>query len=89
MPDKKPNRNAPPALRLRPHVIVDLSINADSIQKLYAGRINGVSALSRDGRRIRFPANILRPFVGFDGVQGVFQLTIDSESRLQEIKRLG
>jgi len=40
------------------------------------------------GRRVRFPANILRPFVTLEGIQGRFIIRFDSDSRFQGIDRL-
>ena len=72
----------------RHSIIVDLSISADSMRKLYAGRVTSVFAHSRDGRRIRFPVHVLRPYVSHTGVTGSFQLVIDSDSRLQDFLRI-
>ncbi len=69
-------------------IIVNLSISAEEFQRLYEGNVKTVFAHSIDGRRIRFPANILRPFVLHSGVQGTFQIDFDEDNRFSSIARL-
>ncbi len=69
-------------------IIVNLSISAEEFQRLYEGNVKTVFAHSIDGRRIRFPANILRPFVLHSGVQGSFQIDFDEDNRFSSIARL-
>lgn len=69
-------------------IIVNLSISAEEFQRLYEGNVKTVFAYSIDGRRIRFPANILRPFVLHSGVQGTFQIDFDEDNRFSSIARL-
>lgn len=65
-----------------------LAISADEFQRLYSGSVRDVVALAEDGRRIRFPASILRPYVQHTGVQGYFVLHFNEENRFQGIERL-
>lgn len=69
-------------------IIVDLHIEADVFIRLYQGRAKTVSVVGRDGRRILFPAAILRRFVSEAGVSGSFLLEIDENMKLQAIHRL-
>jgi len=69
--------------------IVDLMIPAQHFELLYRGRVNSVAALTSDGRRLRFPARILRPFVERDGVRGTFAIRVGEGNRLQTIERIG
>ena len=69
-------------------LVVSLSISADEIQRLYEGSAKEVHAISQDGRRVRFPAAILRPFVLHNGVKGVFEINFDENNRFQAINRL-
>ncbi|MGI1678294.1 MAG: DUF2835 domain-containing protein [Cellvibrionaceae bacterium] len=55
---------------------------------MYAGQVKTVLATSRDGRRVRFPANILVPFVERDGIRGSFAISFDVENKFQNIRRL-
>ncbi|VUD48700.1 hypothetical protein TDB9533_01286 [Thalassocella blandensis] len=69
-------------------VIIDLHISAEEFLKLYSGQAKNANALARDGRRIRFPAHILRPFVTHDGVQGSFIIVFDENMKFSSIRRL-
>lgn len=70
-------------------VVISLAISAEEFQRLYEGSAKTVLAQSMDGRSIRFPANILRPFVLHTGVRGRFQIDFDEDNRFSSIKRLG
>ncbi len=71
-----------------PTFTVDLNISEVELARYYDGRARQVLALSRCGKRLRFPADWLRPFVDRHGVHGRFELQTDSEHRLQDFKRL-
>lgn len=47
-----------------------------------------VQVIAEDGRRVRFPAVNLRPFVSRDGVRGAFEITLDEENRLLQLRKL-
>ncbi len=70
-------------------IIVNIAISAEEFQRLYEGNVKTVYAHSIDGRSIRFPAGILRPFVLHTGVRGTFEIEFDDENRFKAIKRLG
>ncbi|PUA30043.1 MAG: hypothetical protein B0W54_05810 [Cellvibrio sp. 79] len=70
-------------------IIVNIAISAEEFQRLYEGNVKTVFAHSIDGRSIRFPAGILRPFVLHTGVRGTFEIEFDEENRFKTIKRLG
>ena len=55
----------------------------------YQGRAASIQTLSVDGRRVRFPANILRPHLRHDGVRGLFALRIDANHRVVDLRRIG
>jgi hypothetical protein len=67
---------------------VQLHINADEFQRLYEGSVKEVVARSSDGRRVRFPANILRSFVTHAGISGRFHIYFDSNNRFQSIEKI-
>ncbi len=69
-------------------LVVDLAIASDEFERMYAGQVKTVLATSRDGRRVRFPANILVPFVERDGIRGSFAISFDVENKFQNIRRL-
>lgn len=67
---------------------VDLLISRDEFERLYAGQVKTVLATTRDGRRVRFPANILVPFVERDGIMGSFSIVFNKENKFQYIRRI-
>lgn len=70
------------------HITVDLRISADEWLRLYRGEVLNVSAVSRDGRRVQFPARILQSFVSHGGVRGSFRIDFDQNGKFQQITRL-
>ena len=69
-------------------VIVDLFIPAHEYLALYRGEVSKVIATSRDGRKISFPAQILKSFVTHSGVSGSFMIYFDHNNRFKRIERL-
>ena len=69
-------------------VLIRLAIPAEEYQRLYMGAVRDVLAHSEDGRRIRFPAMILRPYVTHSGVHGVFKILFDDSNRFQGIEKI-
>ena len=69
-------------------IIVSLAISTEEFQRLYEGSVKTVFARVIDGRSIRFPAGILRPFVLHNGIRGTFKINFDDDNRFQSIKRL-
>lgn len=68
-------------------ILVDLKISADEYIKQYRRPGYVVTTRARDGRRVRFPAEILRPFVDHQGIAGVFRIRFGSDGKLQQIER--
>lgn len=68
--------------------VVDLAIPAAELLRYYRGGASAVLAHDRHGRRVRFPAAALRPFVAPAGVHGRFELEVDAHSRLLSIRPL-
>ena len=65
-----------------------LRIDPDEFEAYYRGEVRNVLVTSIDGRRLQFPANILRPFVTRDGIEGLFVLRYDADGRFHSIERL-
>ena len=72
-----------------PTFVLDLSIHADDWLRYYSGSGMAVVARARDGRRVRFAARHLHPFIARDGIRGTFRLEVDAASRFVAIDRLG
>ncbi|MDF2182742.1 DUF2835 domain-containing protein [Neptuniibacter sp. CAU 1671] len=70
-----------------PHIDVDLHISAESYLQLYQGVAKEVLAQATDGRNVRFPAQILRPYLLHDGIHGRFRILFDEQGRYQKIEK--
>lgn len=69
-------------------LIVDLNISRDEYLRWYQGGVRDVNAVTRDGRRVRFPANSLQRFVQHTGIQGTFAIYFDADNKLERVERL-
>lgn len=69
-------------------IVVDIVISADEYLKQYSYPTAIVTTQSRDGRRVRFPANILRPYVSHSGIRGIFRICFDSNGKFTAIDKL-
>lgn len=65
-----------------------LNLSSDQYEAYYRGSVKFVQAYSVEGRSIRFPANILRPYLGHTGVQGLFEISFDDQNRFVSLKRI-
>ena len=74
--------------RSNQYIVADIFISAEEMLKLYEGAAKNASVVARDGRRIEFPAHILRPFVTREGVSGSFAIYFDRDRKFQRIDRL-
>lgn len=70
-------------------ILFKLKITPEEYLIYYQGVADTVSARSVDGRVVRFPAAILRPFVTKKGIHGLFAVRIDSKGKFKNIKYLG
>jgi hypothetical protein len=68
---------------------INLRITAEEYLKSYSGSIKDVVAMSTDGRNVRFPAKILRPYVTRQGINGVFSIYVTSDNRFERIEKIG
>ncbi|MCP4286907.1 MAG: DUF2835 domain-containing protein [Gammaproteobacteria bacterium] len=66
-----------------------IGLSADAFLRYYRGSARAVIVRAVDGRRIQLPAANLRPFLLTDGINGEFELTLDNNSKLLDIRRLG
>lgn len=69
-------------------VIVRLDISSDEMLRWYKGKAQDVLAYSVDGRRVRFPASVLQPFVTRQGINGYFRILFDSNHKLKGVERI-
>lgn len=71
-----------------PELRVPLTISADEYEHYYRGVAKVVIATSSDGRRVQFPANVLRPFLTRSGIHGEFVLVFDDRFKFIAIHRV-
>ena len=69
-------------------IIVDIFISRDEWLRIYRGETNTVFATSRDGRSIKFPANILTKYTTQNGIDGSFVIQFDYHGKFQSITKL-
>lgn len=70
---------------------LDLNLNISSIelQKLYSsGGQAPVIATAIDGRKVQFPAAILKPWLTHSGIRGQFRLYFDQNNRMKQVQKL-
>jgi hypothetical protein len=67
---------------------VDIYISADEYVRSYAGTAKDVITRAHDGRNVRFPANILRPFVTHDGIKGRFHIYFTPDNKFERIEKV-
>jgi hypothetical protein len=68
------------------HVI--LHISSTDYQTYYSGAVRNVAATTTNGLKVQFPANILRPFVGHDGIHGEFVIEFDENNKFIGIDKI-
>ena len=66
----------------------DLHISYDDFEMVYSGQVKQVFTYALDGRSIKFPAAILRPYLTHNGVNGRFCLLFDENHKFIDIERL-
>lgn len=71
-----------------PEVRVSLSISSEKYLAFYEGRADTVFTRAADGRRVKFPARVLRPFLTHDGIYGDFVIQFNEYHKFVGIKKL-
>ncbi len=69
-------------------ILFSLSLTADEYLPYYQGIVKNVQVISHDGRTLRFPANVLRPFVTHGGINGTFVLEYDHNNKFKAVRRV-
>ena len=68
---------------------IRLDLSSQEYLAYYQGRAVAIQTMSLDGRRVRFPASILRPHLAHDGIRGLFVLRFDGNNRVVDLRRIG
>ncbi|MGX5173385.1 DUF2835 family protein [Aliikangiella sp. IMCC44653] len=65
-----------------------LNISAQEYLKYYRGQVHSVLVVSDDGKKVRFPANLLQPYVTKLGICGYFCLRYSNLGKVIELVKL-
>lgn len=65
-----------------------LNLTAAEFLAFYRGAAREVVTTALDGRTLRFPAAVLRPYVLHNGVRGVFALHYDANNKFTGLVRI-
>ena len=65
-----------------------LALSADEIRRLYAGSARFLIVEDLRGIRLQLPLGNFRRFVGHDGIQGRFEVRIDDDNRIIELRKI-
>lgn len=70
------------------HIQVSLNLPAHRFLAYYQGTADEITAEAFDGRIIRFPARVLRPYLTQEGIKGTFVIEHDNRHKFLSIKRI-
>jgi hypothetical protein len=65
-----------------------LNISADEYVRYYRGSAKYVRARSSDGKTVRFPANILQPYLTHDGIHGHYVMHYDENNKFLKLEKI-
>ena len=63
-----------------------LELSYDEFTAVYTGQAKNVITKSFDGRTVRFPANILKPYLTRTGIKGTFAIHFDNNNKFQSLE---
>lgn len=69
-------------------IVFDLQLSAEKYLRVYQGSAREVVTRALDGRTVRFPAELLKPYLLHAGIFGRFRIRFDKNGRFQEITKL-
>ncbi|MDR4503241.1 MAG: DUF2835 domain-containing protein [Candidatus Scalindua sp.] len=65
-----------------------LHISPDDYAAYYKGLATSVFVETYCGRKVKFPASVLRQFVTRNGIHGMFEMVVDQNNKLMQISRI-
>ncbi len=71
-----------------PEIRVSLTISSEKYLAFYKGIADTVVTRAADGRKVKFPARVLRPFLTHDGIDGEFAIQFNENHKFVGIKKL-
>ena len=66
-----------------------LNLSAEEVKLYYSGKRKYVHVAGKYGRSIQFAAHNIRQFVTYDGVHGEFEIKVDENNKLIDIRQVG
>jgi len=66
-----------------------LKLSYDKYLSFYKGHAQHVLVTAFDGRKIQFPAEILKPYLTREGISGVFIIHFDNRNKYQSLQKIG
>lgn len=75
-------------MRKHTEIFFQLEISADEYLRYYNGTAKYVVTKSIDGRKVRFPVNILQSYITHDGISGRFSLKYDENNKFVSIQKI-
>ena len=66
---------------------MSLNIPVHRYLSYYDGTVDDVVTTSLDGRKVRFPAGVLRPYLTQRGIIGTFIITFDTHHKFVSIDK--
>lgn len=66
-----------------------IKLSYDKYIAFYKGYAQNVLVRSNDGRKIQFPAEILKPYLTREGINGHFIIHFDDRNKYQSLQKIG
>ncbi len=64
----------------------NLNLSADKIQRIYQGQARHILVYTDNGTSLQLPAFNFRQYVTVCGIQGRFEVEIDDENKITQLK---
>lgn len=75
-------------LKTMKKIVVDLVISREEYLRWYQGSAKTVATRTVDNRSVRFPVNILQPYVTHSGINGRFVIAFNDEGKFIKIEKV-
>lgn len=67
---------------------ISINLSYDTFLHVYTGDAKYVVTRADDGRTVRFPAEILKPYLTRAGIQGRFIIYFDERNKFKSLQKL-
>ena len=65
-----------------------IKLSYEKYSAFYKGHAESVLVRANDGRKIQFPAEILKPYLTPDGINGVFIIHFDNRNKYRSLQKI-